>query len=978
MFYDAEHMAQREHLGEFEVIVLLAVVRLGEDAYGVPVRREIETRTGRMLTVGALYRTLDRLEEKGYVESWFSEPVAERGGRSKRYFRVLAAGFRALEQSQRELTAMLEGLELGRAQRDMHKLIAILFRLRYGRGAEFMIGDLIEEYRSGGRGIAWLASQWFSTFRPQTYVEREGRLFTSFWTDLRYAFRTLSKNPGFAAVSIIAIALGIGVNTGIFSLLNAAAFRPLPVPGAESLVSVYQILHGGGARDVHGTESMFSMEEYRTYLHSNHVFSDVMVYTPFVPATLGGAKPREIIGQYASCNYFDVLEQRPALGRGFSDADCAVPGAGWSVVLSRQFWQSEFGGDPAMLGRTILLNRHAFTVIGIAPEGFHGVESFASGFWIPVSMEPVMESDDRGHLYSNSNVSWLNMIGRRKAGVSMEQVRADLAVIAARIDQLHKGRRTALNIGVANFASMPEAREIVAGAGAVILAATGMILLIVCANLANLLLARATARRREIAIRLSVGATRWRIVRQLMTENLVIAILGGVFGSLVSFVMFQAILRFVLLHVPKGAPEFILNVAPDVRVLGYALAMTAVTGIAFGLIPAMEASKLGLSNAGSERHGGKLRSTLVGGQVAVCMILLISAGLMLRALYAAQTVDPGFEMKNVWVVTFPLRNQGYDAARAAQLQRDVMERVSAIPGVDSVAQARNTPLNDSHTGTMFTPSGEKDEREMEFNTVSAEYLPMLGIPMVRGRNFKEGETAVAIVTAFTAQALWPGRDAVGQTLTEDHKKVFQVIGVTRDAQASHLGRSNEIFAYLPVTPQNQLELQLLVHSAIPNANAIHAAIHAADPNLAVDVAPLEQNLEWFRMPSRVVGVLAGTMGGLGLLLAAIGIYGVVAFAVNRRTREIGIRIALGADRSSVLKLMLRQSMRPVAIGAVIGIAGCAAVSQILSSMLFGVSPHDPVAFIAVPLLLVSIALGASYLPARKAMKIDPSEALRCE
>ena len=860
----------------------------------------------------------------------------------------------------------------------MHRLIAILFRLRYGRGAEFMIGDVIEEYQSKRRGLAWLASEWFSTFRPQTYVEREGRLFTSFWTDLRYAFRTLSKNPGFAAVSIAAIALGIGVNTGIFSLLNAAAFRPLPVPGAENLVSVYQILHGGGARNVHGTESMFSMEEYRTYLHSNHVFSDVIVYTPFVPATLGGAKPREIIGQYASCNYFDVLEERPSLGRAFRDSDCAATGTGFSVVLSYQFWQSEFGGDAAMVGRNILLNRHSFTVIGIAPEGFHGVESFASAFWIPVGMEPVMAPDDGGNLYADSNVSWLNMIGRRKPGISMEQVRANLGVIAARIDQSHKGRQTTLNIGVANFASMPEARQIVAGAGAVILAATGMVLLIVCANLANLLLARATARRREIAIRLSVGATRWRLVRQLMTENLLIAIIGGVIGSLVSFLAFQAILHFVLLHVPNGAPEFILNVQPDGRVLGYALAMTALTGIAFGLIPALQASKLGLSNAASERHGGKLRSTLVGAQVAVCMVLLISAGTMLRALYAAQTVDPGFETKDIWVVTFPMRNQGYDATRAAELQRNVMERIAAIPAVDRVAQARNSPLSDNHTGSAFVASGEKEDRSVEFNIVSPEYLPMLGIPLVRGRQLKAGESKVAIVTASTAQALWPGKDPIGQTLTEDGKKVFEVIGVTRDAQVSHLGRSNEIFAYLPVTPQNQLELQLLVHSAIPNANAIRSAVHAADANLAVEVAPLEQNLEWFRMPSRVVAILAGTMGALGLLLAAIGIYGVVAFAVNRRTREIGIRIALGADRTSVLKLMLRQSMRPVAIGAIVGIAGCAAVSQILSSMLFGVSPHDPVAFIFVPLLLVSIALGASYLPARKAMRIDPSEALRCE
>jgi predicted permease len=365
------------------------------------------------------------------------------------------------------------------------------------------------------------------------------------------------------------------------------------------------------------------------------------------------------------------------------------------------------------------------------------------------------------------------------------------------------------------------------------------------------------------------------------------------------------------------------------------------------------------------------------------MVLLIAAGLLLHGLYAAQTVDPGFEMKNIWSASFPLRNQGYDGPRSAELQRELIERVAAIPGVDQVAQALVLPLSDNHHGGDFTPSGEKEDRSIEYNIVSPGYLPMLGVPIIHGRNFAKGERDVAIVTASTAQVLWPGKDPIGQTLTQDDKTVFQVIGVTRDTQASHLGRSNEVFAYFPVTASNQLELKvlelkLLAHSSIPNANAIRAAIRSIDPNLSVDVAPLEENLEWWRTPSRIVAILAGTMGALGLLLAAIGIYGVVAFAVNRRTREIGIRIALGADRASVLKLMLRQSMRPVAIGAMIGIAGCAAVSQILSSMLFGVSPHDPVAFIAVPLLLVSIALGASYLPARRAMKIDPSEALRCE
>jgi predicted permease len=867
----------------------------------------------------------------------------------------------------------------------MLKLIAILFRLRYGRGAEFMIGDVIEEYQSKRRGLAWLASEWFSTFRPQTYVEREGRLFTSFWTDLRYAFRTLSKHPGFAAVSIAAIALGIGINTGIFSLLNAAAFRPLPVPDAQKITAVWQNIRGID-RSVSGEASMFSVDEYRTYRDSNQVFSGLIAYAPFIELTMGGERPRDIVGTYASCNYFDVLQVRPRLGRGFQPGDCAAVGSGAVAVLSEDLWRREFGGDPSIVGRAIVLNRHPVTIVGVAPSGFHGTEAFVSAFWVPLEMVPVLEKQTRARVYANANMSWLAMLGKRKDGVSSEQVAADLRVIAARIDQGQKGRSTSLSINTANLASMPEARQMVTGVGAVILVATGMVLLMVCANLANLLLARATARRREIAIRLSVGATRWRLVRQLMTENLLIAMAGGVFGSLLSFLTFEAILRLVLAHAPKGLPQFILNVTPDVRVLGYALGMTTVTGIAFGLIPALQGSKLGLSNAASERSGerwnGRLRGTLVGAQVAVCMVLLIAAGLLLRALYATQTVDPGFEMKNVWTATFHLRNQGYQDDTAAELQRRLIETILAIPGVDRVAQASNSPLNDNHTGSTFIPSGETQERELEFNTVSSEYLPMLNIPMIRGRNFKPGDKNVAIVTAWTAQQLWPGKDPIGQTLTDGDKHAIEVIGVTRDAQASHLGRSNEVFAYFPAQQDDQLFQQLLVHSAIPNASAIgsqiRAAIHAADPNLAVEVAPLEENLEWFRTPSRIVATLAGTMGAVGLLLAAIGIYGVVAFAVNRRTREIGIRMALGADNRSVVKMMLRQAMRPVAIGALIGIAGCAAVSQILSSMLFGVSAYDPAAFIGVPLFLLAIAMLASYIPARRATKIDPMSALRCE
>jgi predicted permease len=826
-------------------------------------------------------------------------------------------------------------------------------------------GDVLEE--SADRSRLWLVHQILSALWPSR------RPFASWSNDVRYAARSLANNPGFTAIAVAAIALGIGVNTGIFTLLNSVALRPLPVPGAADLVSVYQILHGKMTRSVHGEASLFSTSEYERYRDSNHVFSGMIAYAPFLTATLSGETPREIMGQYASCNYFDVLGERAALGRTFLPQDCSSRNP--VVVLSDDLWRTAFGTDPAVVGRIAVLNRRSFSIAGIAPPGFHGTEAPFAAFWVPITTQPVLE--EASHLVDNPNMSWLVMMGRTKGGVSLDRVRADLGVIAARIDGEQPGRQTSLSIGTATFASMPEARTIVTGVGAVLLAAVGMVLLIACANVANLLLARAAGRQKEVAIRLSLGATRWRLIRQLMTESLFIAILGGALGFVTAWWSFQAILAVVTAHLPKGVPAFKLDLVPDLRVLGYLLGITLITGIAFGLAPALRASRPDLNS--TIKTGGFLRQSLVGVQIAVCMILLISAGLMLRALYRAQTIEPGFEMKGVETVWFDLRSQGYTEPRAIAFQRRLMERIAAIPGVDGVAQGRNAPLSDNHSGGVLTLPGQSQTPQVELNYVSPEYFSMLRIPIVRGRNFSAAENSsgagVAMVTETSARRLWPGQEPIGKPVIFDGDE-FQVVGVTRDTQVSHLGRSNETYIYFPAGPHQQLWQHLLVHCAIPAQNAIRAAVRAVDPDLAVDIAPLEQNLEWWRTPSRMVGILAGSLGALALVLASIGVYGVVSFAVSRRVREIGIRMALGADSLDVKKLVLRQAMRPILIGSAIGIAGCAAVSQVLSSMLFGVSAHDPMAFAGVPVLLVVVAIFASYVPARRATRIDPMTALR--
>ena len=882
--------------------------------------------------------------------------------------------------------------------RNFPRLILLLFRLRFLRSTEFVLGDLMEEYNTVGRSRWWLWRQVFSMLWPGAKTsrgldsKREDRMnLTSFWNDLRHASRTLRKNPAFTAVAVLAIALGIGLNTGIFSVLNSIALRPLPVPGATKIVSVFQFIAGLGNRNVYQSESYFSWQEYQNYRDSNHVFSGLLAYQPFVSVTFGGDRPQQLVGQLASCNYFDVLNEPPAFGRAFAASDCAMFGAGNVVVLSHDLWRNKFGGDPTMVGRRVILNRQPFTVIGVAPNGFQGTEPFSAAFWAPLTVQPLLSHELN---LAKENTSWLALLGRTKPDLSMDQVRADLGVIAGRIDRLTPPRKTSIQIQTATLLSMPEECSSVDEVGVVLLAAVGMVLLIACANVANLLLARAAGRRKEIAIRLSVGASRGRLIRQLLTESLLIALLGGALGSLIAAWSFGGILRLVIAQLPGESTVLSVNVGPDLRVLGFSLALTLLTGIVFGLAPALQASRpdpnTALKDSGARGgtqtgSGGFLRHTLVGAQVAVCMVLLIAAGLMLRALYVAQTIDPGFRIQNVASVSFDLRSQGYDDRRAALFQRDLLQRLTGLPGVDTVAQAGEIPLSGNLRGSSLSLPGQTGDHVADYNAVSPEYFSLLGIPIVRGRNFTQTEVRtgapVAIMSESTARKLWPSQDPVGKAIRWGRERVVEVIGIARDAQVAHLAQPTEAYVYLPAGPEEQIFLKLLVHGSDgfgSIARGIRATIHTLDPDFVANVTHLEDNLEFARIPSRIVAILAGSLGALGMLLACIGVYGVVSYAVSRRVHEIGIRMTLGADAHEVKRLILRQAMWPVVIGALVGIAGCAAVSQILKSMLFGVSPHDPVAFVVVPLVLLSVALAASYIPARRATQVDPMVALRYE
>jgi len=825
----------------------------------------------------------------------------------------------------------------------------------------------------------------------------------SFWQDIRYTAYSLRKSPAFSIVTILTLAVGIGVNAGIFQIFDAVALRTVELGGTQRLLAVYQyfqVQQPPMHRNVHNSENLFSYLEYKEYRDKNQVFSGLLAFDPFVEATLAGDQPRKLLGTLASCNYFEVLGIRPALGRSFVDSDCAATGAGAVAVLSDDTWRGAFTADPSIVGKSISLNGLPLTVVGIAPPGFRGTEFVSSAFWAPLTMQPGLHPanfERNKDMLADNDLSWLRLMGRAPDDLSNDQVLAGLQIVSARLDQHHPGTTCKLTVSAPTFFDTPEHHRSVIGIGTVILSAVGLVLLIACANVANLMLARATTRRREIAVRLAMGASRIRLIRQLVTESLLLALVGAALGSLLAFWSFRTLLTYVLSRIPSGLlPALNWNLNLDIRVLAYVLAITVITAFASGLAPALQATRVDIGPQlknemwdwrGHAVRGNGLRRLLVGLQVSVAMVLLLVAGLLLRGLYRAQTIDPGFAMQNVQAISFDLSAQNYNLERAAALQRELIERIQAIPGVESVAQAASLPLGNHHSGTTASVAGGANGFSVEFNHVSANFFSAVSIPIVRGRAFNEEETRTdarsMIVTEAAARLFWPEKDPIGKTLylSMPGEPVYTVVGVAKDAQVAHLGEDHPIYLYLPAGPAEQGELGLLVRPVsglTVSQKTLRAVVASLDPELAGDVHPLADYLEFWRIPARLAAGLSAAMGILAFLLAAAGVYGTVSFAVSRRVHEIGIRMALGADGRQVMALILRQAMRPVLIGAVIGVGCFAAVSRGLSSILFGLSSYDPIAFLLVPSFLVSAALLASYLPARRAMRVDPMVALRYE
>jgi putative ABC transport system permease protein len=812
------------------------------------------------------------------------------------------------------------------------------------------------------------------------------------WSDFRHAARTLALNPGFAAAAILAIAVGIGINAGLFSLLNGLALRDLPVAHSEELVSVGQIFDAVPARSVSGSRSMFSTAEYRAYRDSTQTLSGLMGYAFGWTVTLGGEAPREVVGGLVTCNFFTVLEQPLALGSGLP-GDCDAPGRERVAVLGHDLWVTAFRADPSIVGRAIELNRQEFVVVGVTPEDFNGIDLRKTSLYLPAAAQPLLRPDR--DFFADEHLSWLALVGRRSAGASIAQVRVELGVVAARLDAAEPGRATRLVVARANRFSMIDERTVALGAASVVMAAFGLVLLVACANVANLLLARGAARMREIAMRVTLGASRCRLVQQVLAESVLIALLGGVAGSGLALLLVQKLPPLLLSSLPPEARSFWIDASPDLTVIAFALGLSLATGVFFGLVPALNASRPDLSavlkqdTAGGGRRDGWSRGVLLTVQVAVCMVLIGCANLLLRGLYAAQTVEPGFTYEGVTVASFDLQGAGYDDARASVFQRALMQRAAELPGVTRVAQSRRTPLEPGRFSGVLRLPGNDEFLDFDMNNVSADYFSLLDIPIVLGRAFTEADlsdtSTAVIITEGTARHYWPDESPLGKTLQlplgPQQAIELEVVGVTADADISQIGRTEASYVYFPAAPRAQVALNLLVRSASEPATVaagIRAAALALDPGLVVNVARLEDNLGFWQGLSRLVATLSAALGFTALLLAAIGVYGVVGYVVNRRVREMGIRLALGARPRDVVALMLRQTMRPVIVGVVLGLAAAIGVSRLLASLLFGVNALDPLAFGSAAAFVLGAALLAGVLPVRRATRVDPTSALRYE
>ncbi|HEX8359029.1 MAG TPA: ABC transporter permease [Longimicrobium sp.] len=796
--------------------------------------------------------------------------------------------------------------------------------------------------------------------------------------DLRFAIRSLRRAPGFALAAVATLALGIGANAAVFTLTNAVFLRPLPVERPDELVRVFATERG--APDA---SNPLSYPDYLDVAALRGVFAGVAASGGAELVREGGAR---VEGRLVSGNYFEVLGVRPKVGRGFL-ADEDVAGARPVAVVSHDLWMRELGGGSGVVGAELRLNGQAFTIVGVAPQGFRGTDvEVAPAVWIPLAQQPLLAGSGGAPLLRERGSHWIFPMGRLAPGVTRDEAGSALRVLAGRLSAAHPATHRDVQLRAIAGGTMVSASSspqvlLVFTLLSVVVAA---VLAIACANVANLLLARAAARRREVAIRVSVGASRGRVVRQLLTESVLLALLGGAAGLALARASSRL---FNLLELPPT-----LDFSPDARVFAHALVVSVATGILFGLAPALAAARgdtqaaLRDGGAGSGRSPSRMRSVLTVSQVALSLALLVTAGLLLRSVWSLQGAPTPYDESRVATGFVDLRTPRGDTAAARVALLRLLDVVRRTPGVEAAALTQAVPMGDLRVEEYFSiPGDPAGTRTLDVNVVSSDFFATLGMRALAGRTFgpqdRAGGVPVALVSRSLARTLWPGRNPIGRRLRAERegRGVVEVVGVVEDmVYARHTGARPMV--YLPWEQSVRTDVTLQVRArgdAAPIVEPVRRAARTADAEL-FGLRTLTQLRRDAAYPQRLTGTLLTIFGAVALVLASVGLYGVVAYGVAQRTREIGVRIALGARPVDVRGMVVRGGVRLAAIGVAVGIAIALAGSQLISTLLFGVGTADPLTYGVVAALLMAVTLLATWLPARRASRVDPMVALRSE
>ena len=818
--------------------------------------------------------------------------------------------------------------------------------------------------------------------------------------DIRFGLRSMWKNPSFTVICTLSLALGIGANTTIFTVVNAVLLHPLPVAEISRLVQLDTVDSKTLVTQAGATKLGMSYANCEDYQRQSQMLNGLSCISGTLMTWGGEAEPKQVASQLVNANYFQTLGLTPAIGRFFRLEEDSKPGGNNVAILSYSLWVNKFGSDRNLIGRTVTLNATPFTVIGIAPKGFKGTFTIgpADEVWVPVSMYGQVLAGFAKDNFRDRRFLNTFTVARLKPGVSAGEAEASLKTIASRLERDYPKDNSGRSIAVSALADAAvgiNQHDQFVVAGALMMGVVGLILLIACVNLANLLLAKGARREREISIRTAVGASRVRLVRQLLTESLVLSLSGGAVGLVLAF----AGRRLLWAFRPPFVENNDLDLTLDSHVLLFTLGLALLTGILFGLAPAIKASRTDVSSTlkSGGRSGsatwtrGPLRSILIVSEVALALITLVGAGLFIRSMQNAQRTDLGFESKRLFVMAVDLGALHYDEAHGQQFYRDAIQRVTTSPMVEAATVASNLPLGGGLGRTVF-PEG-KDETSgyrgtlTQLNDISPGFFDTLRIPLKQGRSFtdldKSQTTPVAVINEAMARHFWPNEDAIGKRFHFfGDPKLLEVVGVVGDTVINQIGEDPQPLAYLPLTQDYSPAATLQVRtSGDPHAviATVRAQIQSLDRNLAItNVQSIEEVLDQGLWAPRMAAALLTLFGGLALILAAIGVYGVLSYSVNQQTREIGIRMALGATPAGVLRWVVGQGFRLAGAGVLVGVIVGLGLMHFVSSLLFGVSTHDPQTFGIVTLVLGMIALLACYLPARRATKINPLVALRNE